>query len=176
MFVRPASVSFVIEVVNAWSPTVRTTASDHSAFPDLADLCRTNGVEHHEPITDEAISVLAEELHRVFATTVAPIDVLADLVDRLNARATIDADGAGWNVPAASWLRGTALAGLVEHARTDPHLDRLGTCTAHNCVDAYLDATQAATKQYCSATCQTRAKAAARRNRLASTRRSSGRS
>lgn len=167
MLVRPASVEFVIEVVNAWSPTVRATAEDHSPHPHLEDLCAAHGVESHHPISDDTIAVLAEAAHHVFAATTSPIEVLGDLVARLDARAAIDGEGMGWQVPAARWLRGAVLAGLVDYARTDPRLDRLGTCTAHRCADAYVDATQAATKKYCSSTCQTRAKAATRRRRLA---------
>lgn len=164
---RPAPIDFVVEVVNAWSPTVRTVADDYSPYPDLDDVCAAHDVEPHRTISDDTIAELAEATHRMFSTNRRPIGKLGDLVARLDAKAAIDADGAGWRVPPAQWLHGAVLGGLVEHARTDPLLDRLGTCTAHRCVDAYLDATQAATKKYCSGTCQTRAKAAARRSRLA---------
>ncbi|CAN5793660.1 hypothetical protein BH24ACT5_BH24ACT5_18410 [soil metagenome] len=168
VFIRPAPIDFVIELVNAWSPIVRAAAEDHSPYPELEDLCESHAVQSHRRISSATIAALAEEVHHVFAAASDPIEVLSDLVIRIDATVAIDGEGAGWQVPADQWLRGTILAGLVEHARTDRQLDRLDVCTAHRCADTYLDATQAATKKYCSSTCQTRAKAAARRSRLAS--------
>jgi predicted RNA-binding Zn ribbon-like protein len=48
------------------------------------------------------------------------------------------------------------------------HADRLGICQAHDCLRAFLDQSKNASRRFCTTTCQNRTKAAAFRNRQAS--------
>ena len=60
----------------------------------------------------------------------------------------------------------TAAAALTlrdQLATRDP--DRIGTCTGRRCADAYIDASPAGQRRFCSVTCQNRARVAAWRER-----------
>ncbi len=165
---RGVPIDFVVDVVNRWSPTVRAVAGDDSTSPTLAELCRAHGVAMGPAMTEQAIAQVAEEIHGVFAAEGgrgARITELARLLDSIDARPALDVDGQGWIVDDAQWLNATMLFGLFDYSRSTPKLARLGTCRAHRCVDAFVDNTQAATRRFCSTTCQTRAKAASRRQR-----------
>jgi predicted RNA-binding Zn ribbon-like protein len=120
---------------------------------------------------------LADRLHEVF--TLAG-EASADALERLNAllreapavpQLEDGEDGVNieWRLlgPMAPISRLQAACAIALHHWIAEHgsLSRLGTCADSACVDVYLDATQAETRRYCSATCANRAKVAAHRAR-----------
>jgi predicted RNA-binding Zn ribbon-like protein len=57
-----------------------------------------------------------------------------------------------------------ALVDVIERFGSD---HRLGTCGAERCDDVYIDRSQAATRRYCSLTCQNRTRVMSHRARTA---------
>jgi predicted RNA-binding Zn ribbon-like protein len=65
--------------------------------------------------------------------------------------------------PRDALLAAAALTLRHQLAQHDP--DRIGVCTGRNCADAYIDASPAGQRRFCSVTCQNRARVAAWRQR-----------
>ena len=64
----------------------------------------------------------------------------------------------------AKWLAAATAMGLGV-ALVDGGLGRLGTCSAHDCVDVYVDISKNRSKSHCSSRCATRENVAAYRRR-----------
>ena len=64
----------------------------------------------------------------------------------------------------AKWLAAATAMGLGV-ALVDGGLGRFGTCSAHDCVDVYVDASKNRSKSHCSSRCATRENVAAYRKR-----------
>ena len=166
--VQPAPLALVVEVINGWSGRVRReSGEDADPYPDLGALCAAHGVEA-PAMTDERPVILADRLHPVFAgaTAVERRDALNVAIRDLAPVPQQSAEGPVWSgIDPQHRLEAGLLSALMEHARDDPGLTRLGACEADRCVDAYLDASQAGTRRFCSLTCQNRARVAAFRHR-----------
>lgn len=162
----PAPLEAVLAVVNGWSVRVREVAGDEAADrPDRAQLATELGLD---PPEAAELEELADRLHAVFAqpSALRRLDRLNEVILGLRPLPKVSRTGPRWQVEDPSRALEAALAlALLEHARDDPGLQRLGTCQAHDCIDVYLDTSQARTRRYSSVTCQNRARAASYRRR-----------
>jgi predicted RNA-binding Zn ribbon-like protein len=177
VLVEPMSPDVLVWLVNEWGSVPRAAAGeDEAPYPDtglLAALLAGSGIRSCPPelLTCRALTQVADRLHRVFAA--ADPGERADLVTGLLAgtgvRPGLDlVDGR----PGETWLvedtrealpAAAALALRHQLARQDP--DRVGVCSGRRCADAYIDASPAGRRRFCSVTCQNRARVAAWRRR-----------
>jgi len=165
--VHPAPLALVVAVVNGWSARARREAGERGPHPDLAALCAAHGWQAPAP-PDEQLAALADRLHPVFAGPSADDrrSALNRAIRVLSPMPQHAAQGPLWSgVDPGRRLEAGLVLALAEHARDDHDLTRLGACAADRCVDAYLDTSQAATRRYCSLSCQNRARVAAFRGR-----------
>ena len=166
--VWPAPLALVVDMVNGWSGVVRReSGQDSDPYPDLVAVYRAHGWEG-ATTTDDRMVAVADRIHQVFAAATADErrTALNQAIAALAPTPQVTPDGAVWSgIGAQHQLEAALLFALVEHARTDPDLMRLGACAADRCVDAYVDATRATTRRFCSLTCQNRARVAAFRRR-----------
>jgi predicted RNA-binding Zn ribbon-like protein len=173
VLVEPMSPDVLVWLVNEWGSVPRAAAGeDQAPYPDadlLAALLAGSGVRECPPdlLTTRALGHTAGRLHPVFA---APdlshrIGLVTTLLTETGVRPTLKlADGR----PAETWLvedRSQALAAAAaltlrrQLAAGDP--DRMGVCSGRRCADAYIDASPAGRRRFCSVTCQNRARVAA---------------
>lgn len=162
----PVPLETVAAVVNGWSIRVREVAGDQAADrSDRTQLATDLGLD---PPDETELAELADRLHTVFAqpSVARRLNRLNEVILDLRPIPRVSTTGPRWQVEDPSrMLEAALLMALVEHGRDDPRLQRLGTCKAHDCVDAYVDTSQARTRRYCSVTCQNRARAASYRRR-----------
>jgi len=163
----------LVWLVNEWGSVPRAAAGeDQAPYPDadlLAALLAGSGVRDCPPglLTTRALARAAGRLHPVFA---APdpgeqLGLANALLTETGVRPALElADGR----PAETWLvedsRQTLLAAAaltLRHQLADGGPDRLGVCSGHRCADAYIDASPANRRRFCSITCQNRARVAA---------------
>lgn len=167
--VAPAPPELVTELVNGWSEAARREAGVLGrSLPSLDEVLDRYSWRIGSSGPAEHVTAVADALHPVFATdSVAErLELLNELIAGLRPTPLASMDGPRWMViDDRRELEASLVLGLVEYGRIDPGYDRLGTCAAHRCVDAYIDASQAGRRRYCSITCQNRAKAAAFRRR-----------
>jgi predicted RNA-binding Zn ribbon-like protein len=124
-------------------------------------------------LTDRALSQVADRLHRVFAA--ADLGERVDLVARLLAETAVTpaldlADGhpgATWRVADARLALLAAAALTLRHQLAAHGPDRVGVCSGRRCADAFIDASPAGQRRFCSVTCQNRTRVAAWRQRQA---------
>lgn len=166
--VRPAPLALVVDLVNGWSGVVRReSGQDSDPYPDQIAVYRAHDWDG-SPTANDQVVALADRIHRVFAGATADErrTALNQAVAALAPTPQLDTDGEMWSgIGAQHQLEAALLFALVEHARTDPDLVRLGACAADRCVDAYVDTSRATTRRFCSLTCQNRARVAAFRRR-----------
>jgi predicted RNA-binding Zn ribbon-like protein len=177
MLVEPMSPDVLVWLVNEWGSAPRAAAGEEQApYPEtdlLAALLAGSGVRDCPPsaLTGPALRQVADQLHRVFAA--ADLGERVTLVAGLLAQTGVtpaleitgDRPGATWRVPAArdTLLAAAALALRHQLAEHDP--DRVGVCSGRRCADAFIDASPAGQRRFCSVTCQNRARIAAWRHR-----------
>jgi predicted RNA-binding Zn ribbon-like protein len=151
----------VIVLVNARAPTA--LAARDGEEHDIGDLEQRLGLAGR---TD--IAAIAERMHLVFSASAAGQRraVLNELIMAVAPMPVVTPDGHGWQVAdAADCVLARLVLALWQHADHDPNLDRFGVCSGNACLDAFVDATQARTRLYCSVTCLNRAKVAAFRRK-----------
>jgi predicted RNA-binding Zn ribbon-like protein len=181
MLLEPMAPDVLVWLVNEWGTVPRTEAGEEDrAYPDtelLAGLLSGSGVRDCPPevLTRDALIRVADHLHPVFATPdpAARVSLTARLLSDTGVTPALDLTGDG---PQATWQVDddrqvlTAAAALTlrdQLATSDP--DRIGTCTGRRCADAYIDASPAGQRRFCSVTCQNRARVAAWRQRQRAT-------
>jgi len=162
---EPMAITWLVDLVNGWGTEPRARAGGR-ARPPRASLPGAPGA-------DDDLERVADQLYPVFAVPgdAEKAALVSDLLARSGVRpALAGVDGRiepRWLVPrerdallaaAAVALRGR----LLEHGP-----DRLGTCADAACGDAYVDASPAGHRRFCSVTCQNRARVAAFRRRRA---------
>jgi CGNR zinc finger len=173
VLIEPMSPDVLVWLVNEWGSAPRAAAGeDQAPYPDaglLAALLAGSGVRECPPglLTTQALSRTADRLHPVFA---APdpserLGLVNGLLTETGVRPAVELiDGR----PGATWLVGDPQQALVaaaaltlrhQLAAVDP--DRVGVCSGHRCADAYIDASPAGRRRFCSVTCQNRARVAA---------------
>jgi predicted RNA-binding Zn ribbon-like protein len=170
--VHPLPLPTLVDLVNGWGSVPRAKAADRDR-PPIAAWLERHGVAA-AGVTDAALERVADELYPVFAAGGAAerASLVTDLMTRTRLQPALGVvDGRirpTWFVrrePDALLAAAavTLHAQLVEH---DP--ERLGTCGAAGCGDAFADASPGAHRRYCSVTCQTRERVAAFRRRRSS--------
>lgn len=177
MMVDPLSPDVLVWLVNEWGTEPRAAAGeDQAPYPDtglLAALLAGSGVRSCPPsaLTDRALGQVADCLHRVFAA--ADLSERVDLVAGLLAETAVSpalqlADGcpgATWRVADARHALLAAAALTLRHQLAEHDPDRVGVCSGRRCADAFIDASPAGQRRFCSVTCQNRARVAAWRQR-----------
>lgn len=152
----------LVWLVNEWGAVPRAAAEEAGTpYPDPAPL----GAAARRP------AEVADRLHPVFANPDSNerVRLLAPLLAETGVRPGIAlADGLPretWQVddPAQALLAAAALTLRHQLASHDPA--RVGICTGRDCADAYIDASPAGQRRFCSVTCQNRARVAAWRQR-----------
>jgi predicted RNA-binding Zn ribbon-like protein len=179
VLVESMSPDVLVWLVNEWGEVPRAAAGEEQApYPDtdlLAALLAGSGVRDCPPtaLTGPALRQVANHLHRVFAAAdlgervalVAGLLAQTGVTPALELTDTGDRPGATWRVPAAhdALLAAAALTLRYQLAEHDP--DRVGVCSGRRCADAFIDASPAGQRRFCSVTCQNRARIAAWRQR-----------
>jgi predicted RNA-binding Zn ribbon-like protein len=179
MLVEPMSPDVLVWLVNEWGSVPRAAAREEQApYPDtdlLAALLAGSGVRDCPPaaLTGSALRQVADQLHRVFAA--ADLGERVALVAGLLAQTGVtpaleltnpgDRPGATWRVSDARDALLAAAALTLRHQLAEHDPDRVGVCSARRCADAFIDASPAGQRRFCSVTCQNRARIAAWRQR-----------
>ena len=177
MQVDPLSADVLVWLVNEWGAVPRAAAGEERApYPDtelLAALLAGSGVRSCPPaaLTDRALGRVADRLHRVFAAADLGerVDLVAGLLAETAVTPALDLTdghpGATWQVanPRQVVLAAAALTLRQQLAEHDP--DRVGVCSGRRCADAFIDASPAGQRRFCSVTCQNRTRVAAWRQR-----------
>jgi predicted RNA-binding Zn ribbon-like protein len=162
VLVEPMPPDLLVWLVNEWGAAPRAAAGEEDApYPDPAPLGTAAGNR----------AEAADRLHLIFSTT--------DMNERIRLLALVLAQTGvrpGFalvsGVPSETWhvddsgqalLASAALTLRHQLAAHDPA--RAGTCTGRDCADAYIDASPAGQRRFCSVTCQNRARVAAWRRR-----------
>jgi predicted RNA-binding Zn ribbon-like protein len=179
MLVEPMSPDVLVWLVNEWGSVPRAAAGEEQApYPDtdlLAALLAGSGVRSCPPaaLTGPALRQVADQLHRVFAAAdlgerVALVAGLLTQTGVTPALEFIDTDtdtgdrpGATWRVPGGRDALLAAAALTLRHQLAEHDPDRIGVCSGRRCADAFIDASPAGQRRYCSVTCQNRARIAA---------------
>jgi predicted RNA-binding Zn ribbon-like protein len=183
MLVDPMSPDVLVWLVNEWGSVPRAAAGeDQAPYPDtelLAALLAGSGVRSCPPaaLTTPALRQVADRLHRVFAAAELSerVDLVAGLLADTPIRPTLDLEqnvadrpSATWQVDDASHVLLAAAALTLRHQLAEHDPDRIGVCSGRRCADAFIDASPAGQRRFCSLTCQNRTRVAAWRQRQSS--------
>jgi predicted RNA-binding Zn ribbon-like protein len=153
----------LVWLVNEWGAVPRAAAGEEAApYPDPAPLGAAGAVD---------LTAVADRLHRTFAAThtAERVQLLATLLAGTGVRPDLtlagDSPRETWHVddPRDALLAAAALTLRHQLGGHDPA--RVGVCTGQRCADAYIDASPAGQRRFCSVTCQNRARVAAWRHR-----------
>jgi predicted RNA-binding Zn ribbon-like protein len=175
MLVEPMSPDVLVWLVNEWGSVPRAAAGEEQApYPDtelLAALLAGSGVRSCPPaaLTGPALRQVADQLHRVFAAAdlgervarVAGLLAQTRVTPALELTDTGDRPGATWRVPGAADTLLAAAALTLRHQLAEHDSDRIGVCSGRRCADAFIDASPAGQRRFCSVTCQNRTRIAA---------------
>jgi predicted RNA-binding Zn ribbon-like protein len=175
MLVEPMSPDVLVWLVNEWGSVPRAAAGeDQGPYPDtdlLAALLAGSGVRSCPPaaLAGPALRQVADQLHRVFAAAdlgervalVAGLLAQTGVTPALELTDTGDRPGATWRVPGARDALLAAAALTLRHQLAEHDPDRIGVCSGRRCADAFIDASPAGQRRFCSVTCQNRARIAA---------------
>jgi hypothetical protein len=161
----------VVDLVNHYSVRARAAAGDEAkGYRPLDAVLGPAAEQVGERPTDE-LHGLADEAYEVFVAAAEGRDV-APVVNSLLAAArptpVLAPDGdVAWEVAeGCSPLRGALSVVLLDwlHAHGP---ERLGVCGGNRCADAFVDASPAGRKKFCSPGCLNRHKVAEHRRRAA---------
>ena len=179
MLVEPMSPDVLVWLVNEWGSVPRAAAGEERApYPDtdlLAALLAGSGVRDCPPsaLTGPALRQVADQLHRVFAAAdlgervalVAGLLAQTGVTPALELTDTSDRPTVTWRVSAARDALAAAAALTLRRQLAEHDPDRVGVCSGQRCADAFIDASPAGQRRFCSVTCQNRARIAAWRQR-----------
>lgn len=192
MLVEPLYPDVLVWLVNEWGSVPRAAAGeDQAPYPDtelLAALLAGSGVRSCPPaaLTTPALRQVADRLHRVFAAADLGerVGLVAGLLAETAVRPALELEldldleqGLTPDRPSATWqvddarhvlLAAAALTLRQQLAEHDPA--RIGVCSGRRCADAFIDASPAGQRRFCSLTCQNRTRVAAWRQRQATQR------
>ncbi len=171
MLVEPMSPDVLVWLVNEWGSVPRAAAGEEQApYPDT-DLLAGSGVRACPPaaLTGPALRQVADQQHRVIAAAdlgervalVAGLLTQTRVTPALELTDTGDRPGATWRVPGARDTLLAAAALTLRHQLAEHHPNRIGVCSGQRCADAFIDASPAGQRRFCSVTCQNRARIAA---------------
>jgi hypothetical protein len=163
VLVEPMPPDLLVWLVNEWGAVPRAAAGEEdSPYPDPAPLGAAGAADRPGS---------AGRLHRIFAATHLTervqllVTLLADTGVRPDLALADDMPCETWHVddPEDALLASAALTLRHQLGGHDPA--RVGVCTGQRCADAYIDASPAGQRRFCSVTCQNRARVAAWRRR-----------
>jgi predicted RNA-binding Zn ribbon-like protein len=197
MLVEPLYPDVLVWLVNEWGSVPRVAAGeDQEPYPDtdlLAALLAGSGVRSCPPaaLTTPALRQVADRLHRVFAATDLGerVRLVAGLLAETAVRPALDLElgldleqgattarpsatagrpSATWQVDDAPHVLLAAAALTLRHQLAEHDPTRIGVCSGRRCADAFIDASPAGQRRFCSLTCQNRTRVAAWRQRQSS--------
>jgi predicted RNA-binding Zn ribbon-like protein len=170
--VEAMSLALLVRIVNAWGTQARRGRNEQDSPLPARDEVADELPETADRLTVEDLVRIADQLYPVFAGP-DPAE-RARVVNRLLAatgvRPALLEDPelhSGWLV---GKQRDACLAAAAISLRSQlghGSLDRLGICSDPACADAYVDASPAGQRRFCSITCQNRSRVAAFRRRAA---------
>jgi predicted RNA-binding Zn ribbon-like protein len=181
MQLEPMTPDVLVWLVNEWGTSPRIAAGEQDrAYPDtelLAGLLAGSGVRDCPPevLTQEALTQVADGLHPVFASAdlAERVSLTEHLLNDTGVKPALNLTGngprAGWQVDDDRRVLTAAAALTLRQQLAEHDPDRIGTCTGRRCADAYIDASPAGQRRFCSITCQNRARVAAWRERQRAT-------
>jgi predicted RNA-binding Zn ribbon-like protein len=158
-----------LELANTWDPS----SDDPELLPDLAALrrfLRFHGVRAIANAHDlDAVRALRARVRAIVAAD-DPVARLDALARRLRAVPAVDETGelmleAPPKAPLHDRLALRAVSELAEIVR-DHGAERLRTCAASPCEEAFVDESKNASRRYCSRRCANRVNAARHRSRI----------
>ena len=163
----------LVWLVNEWGSVPHAAAGeDQAPYPDanLAQaLLAGSGVPGCPPelLTDPALTRFADRLHPVFAApdSAQRVTLVDALLAATGVRPALAPAAETWRVDDPRRALAAAAGLTLRHLLGQPGPDRAGVCSGRDCADAYLDASPAGRRRYCSVTCQNRARVAAWRRR-----------
>lgn len=171
--VHPLPIPLLVYIVNEWGDAPRIEAHEGTKPYPSADALRADSPAfwaHFPAVDEQALIETANLIHPVFTSTSG--DECAQHLNTLIAEAAMTPalTSDSWTVhetwhttrPDRALLAGATLS-LIDHLRHEPDASRLGTCVGDACVDVYVDLSPGGRRQYCSLTCQTRARTRAYR-------------
>jgi hypothetical protein len=171
--VHPLPIPLLVYIVNEWGDAPRIEAHEGTKpYPSVEALRADSPAFWAQfPAVDEQLLIeTANLVHPVFASTAG--DECAQRLNGLIAEAEMAPALASdaWSLH-ETWhtnrpdraLLAAATLSLLDHLRHEPDASRLGTCVGDACVDVYVDQSPAGRRQYCSLTCQNRARTRAYR-------------
>jgi predicted RNA-binding Zn ribbon-like protein len=170
------SSSALVQLVNGWGSAPRAEArEDQEPYPDPARVRAGSGVPSYlrPALTDDTLRQVADQLHQVFAgpDLRQRVHRVAELLAQTGVRPALSLAGdrpdATWLVDDARHALLAAAALALRHQLAEHDPARLGVCSGRQCADAYIDASPAGHRRFCSVTCQNRARIAAWRRRQA---------
>lgn len=171
--VHPLPIPLLVYIVNEWGDAPRIEAHEGSKPYPTAESLRTDSPAfwaHFPPFDERTLVETANLVHPVFASATGAecADHLNALISEAGMTPALSSDS--WSIrevwhssrPDRALLAGATLS-LIDHLRHEPDASRLGTCVGDACVDVYVDQSPAGRRQYCSLTCQNRARTRAYR-------------
>lgn len=171
--VHPLPIPLLVHIVNERSDALRLEAHEGTKPYQTAERLRAESFvlwKQFPPFDEQMLVDTANLIHPVFASTTRTqcFQQLNTLSAQSGMAPALSSDQ--WTVhevrhgdrPERALLAGTTLA-LIDHLRHEPDASRLGTCVGDACVDICVDKAPAGRRQYCSLTCQNRARTRAYR-------------
>ena len=167
--VAPMPLASLVHLVNGWGDIPRDVAGQSShPYPDRDALTAPVPEFWSQfEMFDESILVdAANRIHRIFAAGSG--EECATLLNgaMTTARMTPNLAAEGWVMHVEWWSRlvemhllASAALQLFDHLRHDPDASRLGVCADEGCAQVFVDLSRSGMRQFCSITCQNRARA-----------------
>jgi predicted RNA-binding Zn ribbon-like protein len=161
----------VVVLVNEWGTAPRLAAGEqNSPYPVLGALAEAVG-----DVGDEQLTAVADALYPIFAAADedAVVRRLNEVLDQCEPHPRLARAGGvlgeAWLTDPPREILSAAALGLYRQLLEWGDARRLGTCTAANCVDVYVDSSSAGQRKFCSVQCQNRSRVAAFRARRSGT-------
>jgi predicted RNA-binding Zn ribbon-like protein len=187
--VQPLELDFLVDYVNEYAVEPRAASgTEHLPYPDLAALAEDAPAalalvtEMGSDLREGELVQLADRLYEVFVKARTDpgqeLDSINALLRRSAAAPHLSRQAnrivADWRLegrvrrddPVSGLLQAACVLALYEWLSGAGSLERIGVCSAHRCVDIFIDGSQAGSRRYCSDICGNRAKVAAHRARL----------
>jgi predicted RNA-binding Zn ribbon-like protein len=170
--VQPLSMSLLVRIVNAWGTLARRGREEQDTPLPAPDEVADELPLAAGRLTVKDLIALADQVYPVFAAP-TPAE-RARAVNRLLSVTGVRPALLGDPELHSGWLianqRDAGLAAAAIGLRSQlshGSADRLGVCADPACADAYVDASPAGQRRFCSVTCQNRSRVAAFRRRAA---------
>ena len=171
--IRPLPIPVLVRIVNGWGDVPRREEhGEGEPYPAVERLVfRDPELWSDLPaVTRDQLIDCANRVFPIFdsASGQECADRLCDLIEAAGMIPGLCSTG--WSIrevwrttePERALLAGAAVS-ILDHLQQDDDARRLGTCHGEDCADVYIDQSPAGHRQFCSVTCQNRARARAYR-------------